>query len=138
MPQRELDKLFINLSASQTRKRLKGHGFGVKRVESAGRHQAIVYHTATGQHLRELQLLFADVQCSTAAEQLEPPLETMRNLGATSAHWLEEAGIQTQAELRGMGPVLAYRLVKRCTPQVTLNLLWSLAGRMPARTIILM
>jgi hypothetical protein len=41
------DKLYVNLSASQTRKRLKGHGFGVRNVEAAGRNQAVIVHTAT-------------------------------------------------------------------------------------------
>lgn len=54
------DKLFVNLSASQARRRLKGFGHGVKKVLSAGKNQAVVVHTATGQHLRELEALFAD------------------------------------------------------------------------------
>jgi hypothetical protein len=55
------DKLYVNLSASQTRKRLQGHGFGVRRVGAADRNQAVILHTATGEHLRELKALFADV-----------------------------------------------------------------------------
>ncbi len=62
------DKLYVNLSASQTRKRLKGRGFGVKKVEAAGRNQAVIVHTATGGHLRELESLFAGV--------LQPPSST--------------------------------------------------------------
>ena len=53
-------KLYVNLSASQTRKRLKGFGHGVKKVQAAGANQAVIIHTATGQHLRELQNLLAD------------------------------------------------------------------------------
>ena len=53
-------KLRVNLSASQTRKRLKGHGYGVRKVQRDGRNQTVVHHTATGQHLRELEALFAD------------------------------------------------------------------------------
>ncbi|MCA9123781.1 MAG: hypothetical protein H6822_00545 [Planctomycetaceae bacterium] len=53
------DKLYVQLSASQTRKRLKGHGLGVKRVEAVDRKQCVVVHTATGDHLRELRSLFA-------------------------------------------------------------------------------
>lgn len=53
--------LQVNLSASQTRKRLKGHGFGVKNVQACDRNQSIITHTATGEHLRELTSLFADV-----------------------------------------------------------------------------
>ena len=65
------DKLYVNLSASQTRKRLKGHGFGVKKVEAAGRNQSIIVHTATGGHLRKLEFLFADVKPSADETQAE-------------------------------------------------------------------
>jgi hypothetical protein len=54
------DRLYVNLSASQVRRRLKGLGFGVRKVQSAGRGQAVIIHTATGQHLRELESLFSD------------------------------------------------------------------------------
>lgn len=36
MTKAALDKLYVNLSASQALKRLKGHGFGVRKVEAAG------------------------------------------------------------------------------------------------------
>jgi hypothetical protein len=55
------DRLYVNLSASQTRRRLQGHGFGVRKIHSDGRNQAVIIHTATGQHLDELRALFADV-----------------------------------------------------------------------------
>ena len=64
------DKLYVDLSASQARKRVKGHGCGVKRVEAAGRNQSVVVHTATGDHLRELEALFSDVLTSTSQEDL--------------------------------------------------------------------
>ena len=54
------DKLYVNLGASQTRKRLKGFGHGVRKVQSAGKNQAVIIHTATGQHLEELQGRFTD------------------------------------------------------------------------------
>jgi len=54
-------RLIVNLGASQARKRLKGHGFGVKRVETAGRSRAVIVHTATGRHLEELRALLSDV-----------------------------------------------------------------------------
>lgn len=59
------DKLHVHLSASQVRKRLKGLGYGVRKVHSAGRNEAVIIHTATGDHLRELQAIFQDV--------IEPP-----------------------------------------------------------------
>lgn len=54
-------KLCVNLGASQTRRRLKGFGHGVRRVETGGKGRAVIIHTATGQHLQELEALFADV-----------------------------------------------------------------------------
>ena len=45
--------------ASQVRRRLKGFGHGVRKVESAGRNQAVIVHTATGRHLDELARQFA-------------------------------------------------------------------------------
>ena len=57
-------KLFVNLGASQTRRRLKGFGHGVKKVETAGNNKAAIIHTATGQHLRQLEAKFTDVGCS--------------------------------------------------------------------------
>ena len=55
------DRLYVNLSATQTRRRLKGHGFGVRKIQSDGKNQAVIIHTATGQHREELHALFADV-----------------------------------------------------------------------------
>jgi len=121
------DRLYLNLSASQVRRRLKGHGFGVKKVQSAGRNQAVIIHTATGQHRRDLHALFHDVLAPSASE-LGVPIELLRNLGHTSARWLREAGIHTREELDRLGPARAYLLVKEDRPEVTLNLLWALAG----------
>ncbi|HTM52706.1 MAG TPA: hypothetical protein VL175_01685 [Pirellulales bacterium] len=59
------DKLYVELPASQTRKRLKGFGHGVRKVQSAGRGRSVVIHTATGRHLEELMAQFADVECGT-------------------------------------------------------------------------
>jgi hypothetical protein len=67
-------RLYVRLSAAQTRRRLRGHGFGVRKVHSAGRCQAVIIHTATGQHLRELEMLFRDVlDLSAAAGDAAPP-----------------------------------------------------------------
>jgi hypothetical protein len=53
-------RLYVNVSASQARRRLAGYGFGVRKIRSNGRNQAEIVHTATGQHLRELRQLFSD------------------------------------------------------------------------------
>jgi hypothetical protein len=52
--------LYVNVSASEARRRLEGHGFGVRRVENAGKNRAAILHTATGRHLRQLESLFYD------------------------------------------------------------------------------
>jgi hypothetical protein len=61
--------LYVNLSASQTRRRLQGFGHGVRRIETAGRHRAAILHTATGEHLRELEHLLADVLVTEEEER---------------------------------------------------------------------
>jgi hypothetical protein len=65
------DKLYVALSASQARRRLKGHGLGVRKVYSDGKHRAVIIHTATGQHLRELMRLFEGA--ITTPEAAPPP-----------------------------------------------------------------
>jgi hypothetical protein len=62
------DRLYVNLGASQVRRRLKGHGFGVRKVETAGKNRALIIHTATGEHLRQLEALFQDVVEATHDE----------------------------------------------------------------------
>ncbi len=54
-------RLYVETSAADTRRRLKGHGFGVRKIESAGKGRALIIHTATGDHFRDLKMLFADV-----------------------------------------------------------------------------
>ena len=120
--------LYVNMSASQTRKRLKGHGFGVKKVEAADRNQAVIIHTATREHLSDLEALFADVMSSESEGDLGIPVGNLRNLGSTSAAWLREIGVQTRADLERLGPVAAYRLVQQNQPSTSLNLLWAMAA----------
>jgi urease gamma subunit len=69
MTKPETNKLYVNLSASQARKRLKGRGFGVRKVEATGDHQSVIVHTATGGHLRDLESLFFDVMLPGAQEE---------------------------------------------------------------------
>ena len=52
------DRLYVEFGASQVRRRLKGHGFGVRKVHSDGKNRAVITHTATGDHLRDLEALF--------------------------------------------------------------------------------
>jgi hypothetical protein len=116
------------LSASQVRKRLKGYGFGVRDVQASDRNQAVIIHTATGEHLRELEALFSDVMSAPTQEALGIPIENLRNLGPSSAAWLREIGIHSKADLERAGPVLAYKLVKQKHAATSLNLLWSMAA----------
>jgi cupin 2 domain-containing protein len=73
MPDPKGDKLFVNLGASQARLRLKGFGHGVRKVQSAGRNQAVIIHTAAGRHLQELETKFADVGFSNSELSVESP-----------------------------------------------------------------
>ena len=61
MPEIKGDHLYVHLGPSQVRKRLRGVGFGVRKVESAGTGRALIIHTATGAHLADLKALFRDV-----------------------------------------------------------------------------
>lgn len=120
--------LFVNVSPCEARRRLKGFGHGVRKAQSVGRNQAVVIHTATGPHLTDLEAKFADVGFSSSENDLNEPIENLRNIGPTSAAWLREAGITTIAKLQEVGPVAAYRLVKQEQSAVSLNLLWALAA----------
>ena len=127
------DVLFVNAGASETRRRLKGFGHGVRKVRSAGKGQAMVIHTATGRHRDELAALFADVGCAEDQRALGQPIGNLRNLGPASARWLREAGIATVEELRRLGPTVAYQLVRKQQRKVSLNLLWALAAGLADR-----
>ncbi len=120
--------LFINLGASHVRARLKGFGHGVRKIRSGGRNRAVVIHTATGRHLDELTAIFEDVGCSTTEGSLGEPIESLRNLGPTSAQWLRDAGINSVEQLRRIGPVLSFKIVKQQQPRASFNLLWGLAA----------
>lgn len=56
--------------------------------------------------------------------------EQLRNLGPVSAQWLAEVGIHSSTDLRQVGSVAAYALVRRQQPKASLNLLWGLEAAM--------
>ncbi|MFN5973404.1 MAG: TfoX/Sxy family DNA transformation protein [Planctomyces sp.] len=58
----------------------------------------------------------------------DKPLETLRNLGPQSCRWLREVGIHTISQLRQIGPVGAFQLVRRKSPRTSINLLWAIAA----------
>lgn len=126
------DLLYVNLNASQVRRRLKGFGHGVRKVQSGGRNRAVIIHTATGKNLSELQRLFADVGCS-AANDLGEPIENLRNLGSQNASRLRDAGILTVEALDRLGAVSAFRQVRCFHPDVSLDLLWALQAGLQNR-----
>ncbi len=127
------DHLFVNVGASEARRRLKGFGHGVRKVRSAGKNQALIIHTATGRHLAELKTKFVDVGCSSSETDLGEPIQNLRNLGSAGAAWLRDVGITTIAELQRLGPATAYRLVKQKQSKATLNLLWAMAAGLADR-----
>ena len=133
MPDPKGDKLFVNLGASQARRRLQGFGHGVRKVQSAGRNQAVIIHTASGRHLEILKAKFEDVGFSTSEADLSEPIDNLFNLGPTSAAWLRDAGIRTLADLKRIGAVAAYHMVKQQQPKASLNLLWALAAGLSDR-----
>src|SRR6185436_1949008 len=112
MPDPKGDHLFVNIGPSQARRRLKGFGHGVRKVQSAGRNQAVIIHTAAGHWLTELVALFADVGYASPEGDLSEPVDNLHNLGPSSAAWLREVGVTTIADLKRLGPATVYRLVK--------------------------
>lgn len=127
------DKLYVNLSAAQTKRRLKGFGHGVRKIHSAGKNRSVIIHTATDRHLDELKTKFEDVGWATRESELSEPIENLRNIGTVSADWLREVGIKTIADLREIGSVRAFQMVQRREPECGLNLLWALTAGLEDR-----
>lgn len=55
-------------------------------------------------------------------------LESLRNLGPQSCRWLRTAGIHNTTQLRQIGPVVAFLMVRRNSPRTSINLLWAIAA----------
>jgi hypothetical protein len=66
-------RLLVNLGAAATRRRLKNAGCGVRKVQTAGKGQAQIIHTATGDHCRALYALFQDVLVMPPDEDAAEP-----------------------------------------------------------------
>src|SRR5262245_20629131 len=77
-------QLFVNLGPSQVRRRLKGFGHGVRKVQSAACSQSVIIHTATGRHLLELQAQFADVGFANTEAELSPPAADLAGEGVAT------------------------------------------------------
>jgi DNA transformation protein and related proteins len=52
----------------------------------------------------------------------------MRNLGPVSRKWLNDVGIYDIDDLRAVGPVVAFAMVRQKFHKASLNLLWALAA----------
>jgi hypothetical protein len=52
----------------------------------------------------------------------------MRNIGPVSREWLYRIGVRDLEDLRQVGAVRAYRLIRAQQPKATRNLLWALEG----------
>jgi len=64
------------------------------------------------------------------------PIGDLRNIGDCSAQWLAEAGVATKRDLRRIGPVAAYTIVKANHPSsANLNLLWALQAAVVDMTL---
>jgi DNA transformation protein len=55
-------------------------------------------------------------------------LDALPNLGPKSCAMLQRCAIRTPQQLRRLGAVAAYSLVRRAEPGASLNLLWALEG----------
>lgn len=62
------------------------------------------------------------------------PVASLRNLGPKTARLLAEIGVETESDLRHLGPVEAYRRLKfQFGRQVSLNALYALVGALEER-----
>jgi ubiquinone/menaquinone biosynthesis C-methylase UbiE len=102
------DKLFVNLPASQVRRRLEGFGHGVRKVQSAGRNRAVIIHTAIGRHLEQLEAKFADVGCALTESELD-------HAEKRSGHAMQLGDFSEQAD--------AYRTARPTYPETLVDLL---------------
>ncbi|MFY3383167.1 TfoX/Sxy family protein [Paracidovorax sp. MALMAid1276] len=63
-----------------------------------------------------------------APKRGEVSLAKVANLGPKSAQFMERAGITTIEQLKHLGSVRAYSMVKQVEPKASLNLLWAIEG----------
>jgi len=128
MGEPKADHLYVNLGVSQAKKRLRGFGHGVRKVQTAGRHQAVIIHTALGRNLLELQALFADVGFAAVESDLSQPIENLRNIGLATGQALRQVEIGTIGALVKLGAVAAYQRWREHFQREDLPLLYALAA----------
>ena len=72
MPDAKGEKLFVNLGTPKRGEPAQGiRARRAQSAKSAGRHRAVIVHTATGRHLAELEAQFADVGVSATETDFE-------------------------------------------------------------------
>jgi hypothetical protein len=126
MPDHQDGRLFINLTASQARKRLAFLGDSLKDIQSFGKNKVAIIHRASESQLDELKSQFADVGISSSEELCEP-LKNLPEIGRENAALLRDVGIVTVEDLQKLAPIRAYQLVKRRHPATEISLLEALA-----------
>ncbi len=57
-----------------------------------------------------------------------PGLSGLKNIGKVTERWLNEIGVFSESELRGLGAVKAYRKIRAKEQGATVNLLFALQG----------
>jgi DNA transformation protein len=57
-----------------------------------------------------------------------PELSDLKNIGRVTARWLNGIGVFSESDLRRLGAVKAYRMIRECESGATLNLLYALQG----------
>lgn len=70
----------------------------------------------------------AMVRRDSAPQGKPNSLASLANLGPKSAQFLLHAGITSHEQLKRLGSVKAYSMVKQVEPRASLNLLWALEG----------
>ena len=60
-------------------------------------------------------------------------LSGLPNIGKVTERWLQKIGVRTEADLRRLGAVRAYRMIRAGEPAATLNLLYALHGALSGK-----
>jgi DNA transformation protein and related proteins len=61
------------------------------------------------------------------------PVLNLLNIGPRSAEWLEEVGVRTVGDLRDLGAILAYCIIRDRHEEATIHLLYALHGALEGK-----
>jgi hypothetical protein len=106
-------RLIVNLGAAQTRKRLKGFGHGVRKIQTAGKGKAVIIHTAKGRNLDALKNQFADVGYWCRSDDEDEPWEFVAGENAAPRFIVGDNVIDVDREEWGTGIVIEDRTAPR-------------------------